>query len=500
VCALRLARAGVPVTVLEQADHPGGAVHTAPLTLPGFVHDVCAGFMPLTLASPAFDDLGVREAIEWVNPPVAMAHPFADGSAIGLHRDVDATADDLEAFAAGAGRAWQALVRPLAAQRDDVLQAALTPFPPVAPAARLALRLRRDAIDLARLMAGSSATAGLELFGDERAAAWLAGSAMHADLTPGASPGGGFALGLQLLGHLAGWGFPRGGAGRLVDALTAGIEAAAGTVRCEAPVERVLVRRNRVAGVRVRGGEEIACDTVVLSTSAGLVADLLEDGALPARLMTRLRRWRYGLGTFKADWALSGPVPWTSATARQAGVVHLGDTLGHLFASHQQAGAGRVPDEPSMVVGQHTLHDATRAPEGRHTLYAYAHVPQRLDVPDHEVLARMERRLEAFAPGFGELVLARATHSPADLERENPSMRGGDLAGGSCEIDQQLIFRPAPEMVRGRTPLRGLYVAGPSVHPGAGVHGVSGTAAARAVLADRRLPRRVVRGLAAGYV
>jgi phytoene dehydrogenase-like protein len=247
--------------------------------------------------------------------------------------------------------------------------------------------------------------------------------------------------------------------------------------------------------VRLRGGEEVGCDAAVLSVSAGVAARLLPDGALPARLMTRLRGWRYGLGTFKADWALSGPVPWAAEVAREAGVVHLGDTLSDLFAAHHEAGAGRVPDAPAMVLGQHTIHDPTRAPEGRHTLYGYAHVPHRLDVPADEVVARMERRIEAFAPGFGALVLGRAVRSPADLERENPSMVGGDLAGGSCEIDQQAIFRPAPELVRGRTPLPGLYLAGPSVHPGAGVHGVSGTAAARAVLADRRLPRRALQAV-----
>jgi phytoene dehydrogenase-like protein len=186
-------------------------------------------------------------------------------------------------------------------------------------------------------------------------------------------------------------------------------------------------------------------------------------------------------------------VPWSSPEARRAGVVHVGDSLPSLFRAHQEAGAGRVPEEPALVVGQHTLHDASRAPGGRHTLYVYTHVPQRLDVEPAEVVDRIERRLEAFAPGFRGLVLGRAVRSPSDLERENPSLVGGDLAGGSCELDQQLVFRPAPELLRGRTPLPGLYVAGPSVHPGAGVHGVSGAAAARALLADRTPPGRARR-------
>jgi phytoene dehydrogenase-like protein len=231
----------------------------------------------------------------------------------------------------------------------------------------------------------------------------------------------------------------------------------------------------------------------VLALNARRMAALLEPDALPNRLMTRLRRWRHGLGTFKLDYALAGPVPWTAADAREAAVVHIGDTLAHQFASQHEAGAGRVPAEPALVVGQHSVHDPSRAPEGRQTLYVYTHVPARLDVGADEVVRRVERRLEAFAPGFGALVLARAVRTPAGLERENPSLVGGDILGGSCEPDQLLIFRPAPELFRGRTPLPGLYVAGASVHPGGGVHGVSGAAAARALLADRAPAARALR-------
>jgi phytoene dehydrogenase-like protein len=165
-------------------------------------------------------------------------------------------------------------------------------------------------------------------------------------------------------------------------------------------------------------------------------------------------------------------------------VVHLGDTLQALFRAPQQAGAGRVPDVPTMVVGRHTLHDRSHAPAGRHTLYVYTHVPQRPDLPDDAIAERIEERIAAFAPGFRALALARCVRSPARIEQENPSLIGGDLGGGSFELDQQLCFRPAPELFRGRTPLRALYIAGASVHPGGGVHGVSGHAAARTMLAD----------------
>jgi phytoene dehydrogenase-like protein len=485
VCAAHLARAGVGVTVLEQAEYPGGAVSSHADALPGFVHDRCAGFFPLTLASPAFDGLDVRERLAWVKPAVAMAYPFADGSVIALHRDLDATVASLESMAPGAGRRWRETVEPLLMHRDRVLRAALTPaFPPVRDGMALALWLRRDGLELGRLLLASSATFSREVLRDERAAAWFSSSAMHADLTPGSAGGAAFAFALKLLGHAVGWGYPRGGAGRLADVLVARVRELGGDVRCDARVDAVNVRRGRVAGVRLHGGEAVVADAVVIALSAARAAELLPVDALPGRLIRRLRDWRYGLGTFKVDYALSGPVPWTSAETREAGVVHVGGPLPMLFRAHQQAGAGHVPPEPSMVVGQHSLHDDSRAPHGRHTLYLYTHVPQRLDVPADEVVERIERRLEQFAPDFGRLVLARAVRTPADIERENPSLVGGDIAGGSCELDQQFIFRPAPELFRGRTPLPGLYLAGPSVHPGAGVHGVSGAAAARALIRD----------------
>jgi phytoene dehydrogenase-like protein len=485
VAAIRLAGKGIPVTVVEAAPEPGGAVRSHSDTLPGFVHDTCAAFYPLTAASPAFRDLPIeRHGVEWVDPPTPMAHPFPDGSAIALHRDLDATAASLDATAPGSGAAWRAVVDRLTPQRELLFRTALSRFPPLVPAAGLALRLRRDAAELARWAAGSAAATGLDMLGDRRAAAWFAGSAAHSDLAPGAALGGSFALGLAVLGHLAGWPYPRGGARRLTDALVAHLGELGGEVRCGAPVTGIEVRGGRALGVRVGSGDRLPADAVISTVSAGVLARLLPEGALPARLARRLAGWRYGLGTFKLDLALAGPVPWTAAEPRQAAVVHVAGELDSLFRAAHEAGAGEVPREPSLVVGQHTLHDPTRAPEGGHTLYVYAHVPHRPPLRDEAVAERIEEQIERFAPGFRDLILARAIRSPADLERRNPSLVGGDLGGGSYEIDQQLAFRPAIELVRGRTPVSGLYVAGASVHPGGGVHGVSGDAAARAVIAD----------------
>ena len=486
VCAARLASAGVAVTVLESASHAGGGVWSDARTLPGFVHDSCSGFFPMTLASPAFDGLDVRERVSWVNPSVAMAHPFLDGTAIVLDRSLDATVESLEAAAPGAGRGWRDVMGPVLARHDRAMRAALTDsFPPVRDGLALALGLRLRGIRLARLVVGSTATFGRRVFGHDRPTAWFTGSALHADVTPGSAGGAALAFGLKLVGHSVGWGFPRGGARALTDVLVQRVEELGGTVRCDAAVESVTLAGGRVKSVRLRDGEELQASAVVLALSVGPAVAMLPPGALPGRLSRRLDKWRYGLGTLKLDYALAGPVPWTSAQARGAAVVHVGDELPALFRSTEEAGAGRMPAEPMLVVGQHSLHDVSRAPAGQHTLYAYARVPQRLDIEPEEAADRVDRRIEQFAPGFRDLVLARAVRTPADIERDNPSMVGGDLAGGSCEADQQLFFRPSPSLFRGRTPIRALYFAGSSNHPGPGVHGVAGAAAARAVLADR---------------
>ena len=454
-------------------------------TLPGFVHDVCAAFFPMTMASPVLRDLPpVRDGVEWVDPPIGMAHPFLDGSGIALHRDPDATAASLDAVAPGTGAAWSGLVERIAPHSELLWRTALGPCPPLAPAARLAAALRMDAARLAAMLATGAGGMGRRLFGDDRAAAWLAGSLSHGDVGPESPAGAMLAFGLAIMGQLVGWQFPRGGAGRLADALAGHVRALGGTVRCEAAVEAIELRGGRVAGVRLRGGEQVPARAVVATVGPRPLLALLPAGALDRLLERRLRRWRYGTGTFKLDLALAAPVPWTSAEARQAGVVHLADTLDDLAAAQHQAWAGRVPERPVMVVGQHTLHDPTRAPEGRHTLYVYARVPPVPDLPGHEIAERMEHRIEEFAPGFRDVILARSTRSPAQLTEHDPALVDGDLAAGSVRLSQIGPLRPALRLCRGRTPLRGLYVAGGWVHPGPGVNGASGDAAARAVLGD----------------
>jgi phytoene dehydrogenase-like protein len=491
VAAIHLAEAGLDVAVLEHASRPGGATRSSERTLPGFVHDDHAAFVPMTVASPAMRELELeREGLAWITPPVVMAHPFEDGTAIALRREVAATVASL---GGAAGRGWERAMAELLPHATTLVETILSPLAPVGGPLRLAASLRRDGLDWARRMLGSVEALGLEVFdGDRRATAWLSGSAQHSGLPPSTAGSGAFGLLLQVLGHSHGWPLPAGGMGAVADALRARAERAGAEVRCNATVEQITVTGGGVRGVRLAGGEEVGADAVVSTVSAQPLARMLQPGVLPGRLERRLRAWRYGTGAFKIDYALSGPVPWTAGEAREAAVVHVAGSLTELSAAAQAGALGAVPDHPALVVGQQSLHDPARAPAGQHTLYVYAHVPARYAPADEEVAARMEAQLERFAPGFGDLVLARALRSPAATEAENPSMVGGDLGGGTMELDQQLIFRPAPELSRYRTPVRGLYVAGASTHPGGAVHGMSGRAAARALLRDRRLrPWRV---------
>lgn len=489
VCAIHLVRAGLEVTVLEHAPNPGGASSSTEATLPGFIHDHCAGFNPMTAASPAMRELNLEaEGLRWIRPDAIMAHPFDDGTAIALHHDLEATVASLDAAHPGAGRPWRELIAQYRPHAQRLVEAILGPLPPVRPPIALAAALRRDGLLLARRMAGSVEAFGLDVFdGALRPTAWLAGSAQHSGLGPSTAGSGAFGFLLQLVGHSHGWPFPAGGQGRVSDALLAIAEREGVQVRCDAHVERVLVRSGRTTGVALRGGEEVPARDVVTTISARPLAELLPEHALPHRLLRRLRIWRYSTAAFKLDYALSAPVPWTAAQAREAAVVQVAGEIQELAAAAHAGERGEMPEQPALVVGQHTLHDPSRAPAGKHTLYCYAHVPSRYACSDDEVAARIEAQLERFAPGFSAVVLARAIRNPERTEAENPSLVGGDLAGGSYELDQQLIFRPAPEMCRHRTPLRGLYVAGASVHPGGAVHGMGGRAAARALLSDRRL-------------
>ena len=473
--AITLARAGREVLVLEAAGHAGGAVATEELTLPGFKHDTWSSVYPATVASPVFSRLDLeRYGLRWVHPRYCMAHVLADGRAAALARDVDETAETLERLAPGDGRRWAEFARRWLRHFRAVRGTVLAGFPPLRGPAELLLRTGvRGTLDFAKLVLMPASALGADLFESPGSRAWLYGAAMHGDVPPRGAGSAIAAAYLNLLGHAVGWPSPEGGAGRLADALVACLRAEGGEVRTNARVERVDVERGRVTGVAIAGAERVAARLVIADvTPRGLLA--LTD-ELGERYTRALRRFRYGASTVKVDWALSGPIPWEAPEARGAGTVHVGGTDEEVLHASLE--------RPFMLLGQQSVADPTRAPAGQHTAWAYTHGPHDADFTGHH--ERMEARLERFAPGFRDLILARHVQGPAEMEARNANLVRGDVGAGSYELDQ-VVFRPVPSLAPYRTPVRGLYIGSASTFPGGAVHGVPGHAAARLALAEAR--------------
>jgi phytoene dehydrogenase-like protein len=370
---------------------------------------------------------------------------------------------------------------------DRLAAALLAPLPGIGPAWRLGvgnlLRLAREGLPSTRRFS-------LRHFRTEAARRVVPGLALHVDLGPNDLAGAGLGLSLALGAAGPGFRIPVGGARAITLALIRRIEEAGGQVRCGERVDRVVVHGRHAVGVRTGRGEEIPVAKAVLADTGApaLYLQLLEDRETPGWLRRQMRRFRYGWGTFKMDWALDGPVPWTSAEARESAVIHAGDSLADLTAFTAEVRGGSLPSNPYLVIGQQSLADASRAPAGRHTLWAYSRVPPQLEggwQKHREAFAdRVEARLEGLAPGFRSLVRGRAVFAPPDLEALDENLVGGDLGGGSARLPQLLFFRPAFPYFRHRTPVRGLYLASASCHPGAGVHGACGFNAARRALRD----------------
>jgi phytoene dehydrogenase-like protein len=311
---------------------------------------------------------------------------------------------------------------------------------------------------------------------------------MHGD-APIDAPGSAIAgMYLNLLGHTVGWPSPEGGARRITDALVGHLHELGGETRADARAERVLTRRGRVTGVEIAGGDLVETKIVIASTTPHGLLTLAGD-ALGDRYTRQALRFRYGAPTFKVDWALDGPIPWESADARLAGTIHVGGPVADLRAALAEVAAGRLPAHPFLLSGSQTVADPTRAPAGKHTAWAYTHIPHGVDwsAQRDSFADVVESQIERFAPGFRDLVLARHIMAPPDLERRNANLVGGDVGGGNYDLDQ-LIFRPVPTLNPYSTPVRGLYIGSASTFPGGAVHGVPGHAAASAALRGARLP------------
>lgn len=462
--AIAMQQAGLSVLLLEGSQQLGGGLRTAELTLPGFRHDVCSAIHPMAVASPYFQTLPLAQyGLEYCTPPITAAHPFDDGTAAAVVTSLADTAHSLGVDA----EAYRRLLAPLIAQ-----------WPRLAPDVLAPLHLPKYPIDLARfgLSALLPATVLARRFASEKARGLLAGMAAHAiqPLSNVATS----AIGLVLLttAHRQGWPLAKGGSQSLANALVAHFRALGGHVE---------------TGTFVRSLAQLPEARAVLLDVTPAQLLQLAGHSLSSIYRWQLRRYRYGMGVFKVDWALAAPIPFTAPECARAGTVHLGGTLAEIATSERASSQGQHPTQPFVLLAQQSLFDATRAPAGRHTAWAYCHLPNGSTV---DMTDAIERQVERFAPGFRERILGRHTFSPAQLEAYNPNYIGGDINGGLLNISQ-LFTRPALRASPYRTSQRGLYLCSAATPPGGGVHGLCGYYAARRALRDIfRLPAPSLHG------
>jgi phytoene dehydrogenase-like protein len=450
--AITLARGGLSVLLIEAAPTIGGGTRTAELTLPSFRHDVCSAVHPFALASPVLLSLPLAEhGLELVHPPAPLAHPLDDGRTAMLERSIEDTARSLGRDAT----AYRRLMGPFLHRADEVFADLIGPLKlPRHPflAARFGLRAVQPATRLAR-----------SWFDEEPSKALFAGLAAHAirPLDEWATSAIGLVLGLA--GHAVGWPIVRGGSQNLSQGLASYLGSLGGEI---------------VTGWRVESLDELPPARLILLDLTPRQVVRIAGHRLPEGYVRRLERFRYGAGAFKLDWALSGPITWTSAECARAGTVHLGGTLEEIAASEAAVGRGEHPHRPFVLLSQPSRFDPSRAPAGRHTAWAYCHVPNGSTM---DMTERIEAQVERFAPGFRDLILARHIMAPADFEIYNANYIGGDINGGAQDL-RQLFTRPVARLVPYSTPLRELYICSSSTPPGGGVHGLCGYHAARAAI------------------
>jgi phytoene dehydrogenase-like protein len=438
--AIVLAQAGREVTVLEAEETVGGGCRSAELTLPGYVHDLCSTVHALAAASPFLRTLPLPELVQ---PEVPLAHPLDDGTAVLGLRSVAETA-------AGLGvdeRAYRRLFEPL--MGDELFSSVLAPL----RVPRHPLLMARFGVDAVRPAAGVARSR----FKGERARALLGGCAAHSMLPLTAPVSAAFGLVLLATAHAVGWPVARGGSQRLADALAAHLRSLGGEIS---------------SGRRVGSLDELSDELILLDVTPHQLLGMTDR--LPDRYRRRLQRFRYGPGIFKLDWALDGPIPWTAPEVARAGTVHLGGTLDELVAAEAAGARGEHPERPFVLLVQATACDPSRAPAGKHTGWAYCHVP---NGSTRDMTAEIEAQVERFAPGFSELVLARSAMNSVEVERRNANHVGGDINGGLQDWRQLFALRYS-------TPLPGVFMCSSSTPPGGGVHGMCGYWAARAALRE----------------
>jgi phytoene dehydrogenase-like protein len=453
--AIVLAQHGWEVRLIEAEEEVGGGARTAELTLPGYLHDPFSAVHPLGIGSPFLRALPLEEhGLEWIHSPAPLAHPLRDGSIAMLERSIDATCATLGVDAA----AYRSLMQPYVRDWDRLIRDALAPLRfPNAPL--LLARFGLDALQPAEWLLRRR-------FRGELAPALFAGAAAHSAVPLHRMATASFGLVLMAAGHAVGWPIARGGSGAVTQAMASLFRSLGGVIE---------------TGRTVRSLAELPrARAVLLNLTPRQLLEVAGD-RLPGLYRTRLRRYRYGPAAFKVDYALSGPIPWSAAGCARAATVHLGGTLDRIARSERESWGGEVPSDPYVLVAQPSLFDATRAPAGRHTAWAYCHVPlgSRVDAAE-----RIERQIERSAPGFRDLILARSAMGPAELERRNRNLVGGDINGGTALLGQ-LFLRPVARRTPYALPIPGHYLCSSSTPPGGGVHGMCGYHAAYAALRDR---------------
>ncbi|HMS60305.1 MAG TPA: NAD(P)/FAD-dependent oxidoreductase [Tepidiformaceae bacterium] len=450
--AITIARAGRRVLVLEAKSSLGGGSRTAELTLPGFRHDVCSAIHPLGAASPFFRSLRLeRFGLEWLHPEVLLAHPLEGGRAGVMYTSLEETAAALGPD----GGAYRRLLGPLVRQWPALLPSILGPV----------LRVPRHPLAMARfgLAALQPATWLIRRFETDEARGLFAGQAAHAMVPLDSFQTSSFGLVLAASAHSAGWPVAKGGSQAIVDALAACLRSLGGEIECDRPVRTL---------------DDLPPARAYLFDVTPRQLLRIAGSRLGGIYRRQLEGYRYGPGVFKLDYALSGPMPWTNPEARRAGTVHVGGTVEEMAEAEHEVGRGYHPEHPLVLVAQQSVADPSRAPAGQHTLWAYCHVP---NGSTFDMTGRIERQIDRFAPGWRDLILARATMGTGDYERYNPNDIGGDIGGGASD-GLQLLFRPVPRLNPYRTSLPGVYLCSSSTPPGGGVHGMCGYRAARAAL------------------
>ncbi len=450
--AVTLAQQGRSVVIFEAADTIGGGSRTAELTLPGFHHDVCSAIHPLGMASPFFRALPLsRHGLKWIQPNASLAHPLDDGTAVLLSRDMQTTVDGL----ASDGAAYRRLLNPFVLNWQPLLDEILGPLrPPRHPF--LMARFALLAIRSARGLASSR-------FKSERTQALFAGLGAHSMMPLDSMLTSAFGIMLGSLAHAVGWPMAAGGSQSIPAALADYLDAMG--------VE-IVTRR------RIQSLDDLPQAKAVLLNTAPNQLSQIAGSQLPTGYLRKLKRYRYGPGVFKVDWALDAPIPWTARQCLEAGTVHVGGTMEEIVAAEGAVGQGDHPERPFIILAQHSLFDSSRAPEGKHTAWGYCHVPNGSIV---DMTARIEAQIERFAPGFGDRILGRHTRNSVDMEAYNANYVGGDINAGIPDL-RQVFTRPLPRLSPYTTPLRDLYLCSSATPPGGGVHGMCGYHAARVAL------------------